>query len=104
MKRKSQCIASSKKSLTNVARHAKASKANVILNLGGKSFIAIIEDNGIGFDPKTVNRDQTKVKHIGLYGMEERAALVGGTFIVESTLGSGTSIFVEIPWDESKSE
>ncbi len=91
-------------SLTNVARHAKASKANVILNLGGKSFIAIIEDNGIGFDPKTVNRDQTKVKHIGLYGMEERAALVGGTFIVESTLGSGTSIFVEIPWDESKNE
>lgn len=91
-------------SLTNVARHAKASKANVILNLGGDSFIAIIEDNGIGFDPKTVNRDQTKVKHIGLYGMEERAALVGGTFIVESTLGSGTSIFVEIPWDKIKNE
>jgi len=89
-------------SLTNVARHAKASKANVILNLGGKSFIVIIEDNGIGFDPKTVNRDHTKVKHIGLYGMEERAALVGGTFIIESNVGSGTSIFVEIPWDESK--
>jgi signal transduction histidine kinase len=91
-------------SLTNVSRHAKASKANVILNLGGKSFIAIIEDNGIGFDPKSVNRDHTKVKHIGLYGMEERAALVGGTFIVESTVGAGTSIFVEIPWDESKNE
>jgi len=87
-------------SLTNVARHSKASKANVILNLGGKSFMVIIEDNGIGFNPQTVNADPAMVKHIGLYGMEERAALVGGNFIVESTPGAGTSIFVEIPWDQ----
>ena len=86
-------------SLTNVARHSKASKANVILNQGEKSFMVIIEDNGIGFDPRIINRDQTRVKHIGLYGMEERTALVGGTFIVESTPGVGTSIFVEIPWE-----
>lgn len=91
-------------SLTNVARHSKASKANVILNLGEKSFIIIIEDNGIGFDPRIVNKAETKVKHIGLFGMEERASLIGGTFIVESRIGEGTSIFVEIPWERETNE
>ena len=86
-------------SLTNVARHSKASRANVILNQGSKSFTVIIEDNGIGFDIKELKDRNRKLKRLGLYGMEERAALVGGTFTVESTPGSGTSIYVEIPWE-----
>lgn len=86
-------------SLTNVARHSKASKANVILNQGNKSFTVIIEDNGVGFDIKEMKDRNRKLKRLGLYGMEERAALVGGTFTVESTPGSGTSIYVEIPWE-----
>jgi len=91
-------------SLTNVARHSKASRANVILNQGSKSLTVIIEDNGVGFDLKELKSRDRKLKRLGLYGMEERAALIGGTFTVESAPGAGTSIFVEIPWEPESNE
>lgn len=86
-------------SLTNVARHAKASKASILLNKGEKSLTIIIEDNGVGFDLQEVRLRNKKMKRLGLYGMEERAALVGGVLTIESTPGNGTSIYVEIPWE-----
>jgi len=86
-------------SLTNVARHSKASKANIILNQGQKSLTVIIEDNGIGFDLNEWKQKNQKIKRLGLYGMEERAALVGGSLAIESSPGAGTSIYVEIPWE-----
>jgi signal transduction histidine kinase len=38
-------------------------------------------------------------KRLGLFGMEERAALVGGAFTIESHPGTGTSVYIEIPWE-----
>ncbi len=84
-------------SLTNVARHSKAEKASVVLRLGEKSIVLIVEDNGIGFDPREISQEQSHMKRLGLYGMEERAALVGGSLTVESKPGMGTTVFVEVP-------
>jgi len=86
-------------SLTNVARHARANKASILLNRGEKSMTVIIEDNGIGFDLQEVRLRNKKLKRLGLYGMEERASLVGGVLTIESSPGVGTSIYVEIPWE-----
>jgi signal transduction histidine kinase len=81
-------------SLTNVARHSMASKVSIILRQSENSIIAIVEDNGVGFDTKQA---QEKNHRLGLYGMQERASLVGGKLTVESTLGVGTTIYVEVP-------
>lgn len=86
-------------SLTNVARHSNAARASVILNQGPDALRVIIEDNGVGFDLHKVKAGKAKPRHLGLFGMEERAALVGGTLTVESSPGAGTSIYIEIPWD-----
>ena len=88
-------------SLTNVARHSNASKASVILNQGSECFTVIIEDNGVGFDVKEIkgNGKKRQPQRLGLFGMEERAALVGGTLTIESAPGSGTSVYIEIPWE-----
>ena len=80
-------------SLTNIARHARASMVSVLLEQSPGSVRVIVEDNGCGFDPLSGN----ETHHLGLYGRQERAELLGGTFMIESAQGSGTSIFVEVP-------
>lgn len=89
-------------SLTNVARHARVKKASVLLRKNEKSITAIIEDNGVGFEKDEVNSSQAKRRRLGLYGMEERVALIGGAMTIESKPGSGTTIYVEIPLEETK--
>ncbi len=81
-------------SLTNIARHARASTVSVLLEQSPDHIRVIVEDDGCGFDPQT-GRGETH--HLGLYGMQERAELLGGTLTIESTPGLGTSIFVEVP-------
>ena len=59
--------------------------------------LAIIVDNGIGFDPTVV----TQRNRPGLFGMRERAVAVGGKLTVESAPGSGTTLYVEVPCDSN---
>jgi signal transduction histidine kinase len=77
--------------LTNVARHAEASTASVFVERRNGSVRAIIEDDGRGFDPAQVG------DRLGLYGIRERAELLGGALVVESEPGRGAGLFVEIP-------
>jgi signal transduction histidine kinase len=84
-------------SLTNVARHSGAHCANILLKIDAASALLIIEDHGVGFDMKDLNASQAKKNRLGVYGMEERVALVGGTLSIESAPGEGTSIRVDIP-------
>ncbi len=81
-------------SLTNIARHAHASTVSVLLEQSSDNIRVIVEDDGCGFNPQTV---QSEARHLGLYGMQERAELLGGALTIESTPGGGTSIFVEVP-------
>jgi signal transduction histidine kinase len=80
--------------LTNVARHAGAQTASVLLERRDRAVRAIIEDDGCGFDPATAGQAEQR---LGLYGIRERAELLGGKLTIESTPGHGTSLFVEIP-------
>jgi signal transduction histidine kinase len=88
-------------SLTNVARYAEANSVSVMLERRDHRVHAIVEDDGCGFEPPQV---LSPSDCLGLYGMQERVALLGGTFTVESQLGSGTSIYVKIPLDATEFE
>ncbi|GAB4160555.1 MAG: HAMP domain-containing protein [Candidatus Promineifilaceae bacterium] len=80
-------------SLTNIARHAQATTASVLLEQRADRIRAIIEDDGVGFDWQTVANNG----RLGVYGMRERAELLNGVLTIESEPGQGTSIFVELP-------
>lgn len=81
--------------LTNVGAHAKATAVSVILQRRGDDVVAIVEDNGCGFD--VTNPEGSRVQgRLGLLGMRERAALIGGNCNIESQLG-GTTVFARIP-------
>ncbi len=84
--------------LTNVVRHAEASQVSVLLEQRTGSVIAIVEDDGRGFDAESVlNLGQPA--RLGLHGMQERVALAGGKLTLESSPGIGTTVFIEIPLD-----
>jgi signal transduction histidine kinase len=78
--------------LTNSVKHANARNVSVSLAPRGSSVAAVIEDDGEGFDPRTVRGEG-----IGLIGMRERLALLDGRLEVESRPGAGTTVAVEVP-------
>jgi len=82
--------------LTNVAKYSKASEASVILERKGDNLIAIIEDNGVGFDVQTILDSTIYEKKLGLHGMMERVNLIGGELTIESEPGMGTTIYNHI--------
>jgi signal transduction histidine kinase len=79
--------------LTNIARHAYAKTASILIERRNDIVRAIIEDDGVGFD---INTDHGE-RHLGLLGMRERAELLDGKLTIESSPEHGTSIFIEIP-------
>ncbi len=86
--------------LTNVARHSKAGHASVLLERRRRAAVLVIEDDGEGFDTAQVLRSPAERERLGLYGMMERASLVGGQLTVESRPGAGTTVSVEVPLEE----
>ena len=85
--------------LTNTVRHAQAARADVLLERRGDRVIVVIEDDGLGFDADVARFAQQG--HLGLAGMQERAEMLGGSLVIESTVGAGTTIVVEVPHDHS---
>ncbi|HEX2995775.1 MAG TPA: PAS domain S-box protein [Anaerolineales bacterium] len=81
--------------LTNVARHAHATQVDVILTVRDHKLVVMVEDDGKGFDPEKVPHTE----HLGLFGMRERAEMIGGKLVIESTPGKGTIIMVEVDYD-----
>jgi len=82
--------------LHNVLKHAEANDVAVLLERRSDHAVLIVEDNGRGFDPDAAQSDAVE-PGMGLIGMRERAALLGGVFEVETVLGQGTSVFVRVP-------
>lgn len=78
--------------LTNVIRHAQATRAEVELGADDDCLRLIVRDNGRG-----VRMDQLPAGGNGIAGMRERAMLVGGTLTVRSAEGKGTEVRLEIP-------
>jgi signal transduction histidine kinase len=78
--------------LHNTVKHARATSADLKLECDAWGIALHVSDDGAGFDP-----EGDFSGHLGLKSMRERAARLGGTLRVESTLGEGTSIRVQIP-------
>ena len=77
--------------LNNVSKHSQASKAALSIRAAQGAIMIEVADDGIGFEPAGVEEG------FGLVGMRERAALLGGTFEVDSAKGSGTRLRAELP-------
>ena len=77
--------------LTNVVKHARAGRVSVLVTRVDGRIRAVIEDDGGGFDPAQ------RGDGIGLIGMRERIELLDGTFTVESSETSGTTLAAEVP-------
>jgi two-component system CheB/CheR fusion protein len=83
--------------LTNVLKHAGAYEVSVVLKQLPDHVQLIVEDDGRGFVIDGTAEEHAAARHLGLLGMRERVALVGGSFAIESVPGQGTTIFVRIP-------
>lgn len=83
--------------LTNVFKHSKADRVSFILERRADHVLAVVEDNGQGFDVGGLQERSTEERNLGLLGIRERASLLGGTLAIESAPGVGTSVFVRIP-------
>ena len=83
--------------LTNIRRHAEASRAVVKLESGDNSIKMTVSDNGKGFEPPERMGDLASIGKLGLAGMQERARLLDGSVKVESEPGKGTTLIVEVP-------
>ena len=89
--------------LTNVAQHAHASQVKVAIRKCRETVHVEIADNGKSFEVEQI-LNAKKNKRLGLIGMRERAEMVGGTFMIESKTGKGTTIHVQIPFNSKTQE
>jgi signal transduction histidine kinase len=79
--------------LTNIARHARATRVEVVKEKQRDRLILRIRDNGHGFDPAS----PSLFKSLGLLGMRERAATLGGGVKISSAPGKGTTVTAWVP-------
>lgn len=83
--------------LNNTKRHAMASKVVIAVVFGESTVQVKIQDNGRGFELLGRTSDLAALGKFGLVGIEERTQLMGGIFAVQSTLGQGTLVSVDVP-------
>jgi len=82
--------------LNNTMKYAHSKRVDVLLERRDHHVMLIVEDDGVGFDPKEQARAEG-AKGLGLIGMRERVALVGGSLEIESKPDEGTTIFARVP-------
>jgi signal transduction histidine kinase len=82
----------------NIIKHAKASHASFVVLRQLHEVTMLIEDNGQGFDSEAASKKCDSC--LGLMGMQERVNLLGGSFVIESAPGEGTTIRVILPLGE----
>jgi signal transduction histidine kinase len=91
-------------SLNNVIKHSQATHVNIHLHYEEKNVRINVFDNGIGFDRSQVQERRASRPSLGLAGMEERAALLGGAVTVQSRPGYGTEVEALIPYHRPGTE
>jgi len=90
--------------LNNIIKHADALNAKVELLFEEKSVHILVRDDGVGFDLDRVKLAHSSRPSLGLAGMEERAALLGGMVAIQSRPGYGTEVEALIPYHTTESE
>ncbi len=88
--------------LTNVAKHSESRHVSIVLELQRDFAVEIVEDQGIGFEVDATADNSTIRQPLGLLGMKERLASVGGTLEIESAAGKGTTLFARVPIKPNK--
>jgi two-component system sensor histidine kinase UhpB len=86
--------------ISNILRHANASRVSIKLWVAGQQIWMEIKDDGCGFDMEKTAGAAVDRKQLGLLGIQERASLVGGELILESAEGRGTCLRLNIPLPE----
>jgi PAS domain S-box-containing protein len=87
--------------LTNIRKHARATKARVVLDRPGSAVRLLVSDEGRGFVPNGKTTTNGRGEKVGLSGMRERVSLLGGRFELHSEPGRGTTIEAEIALPET---
>jgi two-component system sensor histidine kinase UhpB len=82
--------------LTNAAKHAEAHEVRVELCRRPHEVVAAVADDGQGFDVDEMMR--SRERGLGLFGMQERLALVGGQLVIDSSPGHGTRVHARVPF------
>jgi signal transduction histidine kinase len=83
--------------LTNIRKHARATKVNLRLNFQEGKLLVEIHDNGKGFDLSQTLYSAIPRGHLGLLGMKQRAEMLGGDFRIITGKGKGTTIILSLP-------
>ncbi len=91
------CFRIVQEGVTNIVRHARASRISVRLERVVSDLILLITDDGAGFDARLLRSGTAGAATLGLRGMEERAQAVGGTITIDSAPALGTEICARLP-------
>jgi signal transduction histidine kinase len=83
--------------LNNILKHARAERVSVILELRNNQLLAIVEDDGNGFDVEAVKFASVEGNGLGIMGMQERVASLDGNLEIESRPTRGTTLVTRIP-------
>jgi PAS domain S-box-containing protein len=86
------CFRIAQEALTNVLRHASATNVSVEITSGNSDLRLLVRDDGVGFDVRTALSRTGLSASLGLQGMQERAAAIGGSVDIESKLRRGTRV------------
>lgn len=82
----------------NIIKHANATCVSITLEIGSENIMAVIKDNGAGFDAEEYMK-APKPNSYGIVGMKERLEILGGQFSIRSKPGEGTEIIALLPLD-----
>jgi signal transduction histidine kinase len=86
--------------MTNIARHARATRVYVTMMRDARGLVLNVSDNGCGFDPAAAGTRDS----YGLLGMSERARLIGASLQIDSEPGSGTVVSICIPVENGRED
>ncbi|MDY6836149.1 MAG: PAS domain S-box protein [Chloroflexota bacterium] len=83
--------------LNNIRKHSDASRVEMIVDFADDALTLIISDNGYGFHMPERTSELVLSDKLGIIGMRERARLIGGTLLVQTEIGRGTTITLRVP-------
>jgi signal transduction histidine kinase len=92
------CFRIVQEALTNISRHAQASRVEISLSREANEMVLLVRDDGRGFDPVAMRDRAATGSSLGVLGMQERATLVDGRLEISSILGKGSMVELRCPW------
>lgn len=92
------CFRIVQEALTNITRHAQASRVEISLRREEDTMVLCVQDDGLGFDIEAMRRRAVEGASLGVLGMQERANLIGGQLSIQSVPGQGSVVQLNCPW------